>query len=88
MFSTGAVNECLYQVQLQTVPGNGLYEASVSFHDGKYRVIGDISRINLYGEQPRCLWIKGQIYENTACVRIIKDSNPEIYLAAPSDLIG
>lgn len=55
MFSRGAVDECLYQVQLQTVPGNGLYEASVSFRDGKYRVIGDISRINLYGEQPRCI---------------------------------
>lgn len=57
MFSTGSgtVDECLYQVQLQTVPGNGLYEASVNFQDGKYRITGDISRINLYGEQPRCI---------------------------------
>ena len=49
------VNECLYQVQIQTAPGNGLYEASVNVLDGKYRVTGDISRINLYGEQPRCI---------------------------------
>ena len=57
MFSTGAdtVHECLYQVQLQTLPGNGLYEASVNFQDGKYRIINDISRLNLYGEQPRCI---------------------------------
>lgn len=57
MFSrdTATVYECLYQVQLQTVPGHGLYEASVNFQNGKFRVIGDISRINLYGEQPRCI---------------------------------
>lgn len=57
MFSRGkvTVDECLYQVQVQTVPGNGLYEASVNFQDGTYRVTGDISRINLYGDQPRCI---------------------------------
>lgn len=57
MFSRGdvTVSECLYQVQIQTVPGNGLYEASVNALDGEYRVTGDISRINLYGEQPRCI---------------------------------
>lgn len=55
-FSRSArVDECLYQVQLQTVPGNGLYEASVNFQDGAYRVSGEISRINLYGEQPKCI---------------------------------
>ncbi|XP_022807728.1 uncharacterized protein LOC111344742 [Stylophora pistillata] len=57
MFSRGdvTVSECLYQVQIQTVPGNGLYEASVNALDGEYRVTGDVSRINLYGEQPRCI---------------------------------
>lgn len=48
-------DKCLYHVQLRTVPGKGLFEASVSFDGDKYQVIGDISRINLYGEQPRCI---------------------------------
>lgn len=48
-------DKCLYHVQLRTVPGKGLFEASVSFDGDKYQVIGEISRINLYGEQPRCI---------------------------------
>ena len=57
MFSrtSATLDRCLYQVQLQTMPGKGLFEASVSFEGGKYRVTGEISRINLYGEQPRCI---------------------------------
>ena len=49
------LDKCLYQVQLQTMPGKGLFEASVSFDGDQYRVTGEISRINLYGEQPRCI---------------------------------
>ena len=57
MFSRGtsALDECLYQVQLRTVPGNGVFEASASLHGGIFRVTGEISRINRYGEQPRCI---------------------------------
>lgn len=49
------IDTCLYQIQLRTLPGNGLFEASVSFDGSNYRVSGEISRINLYGEQPKCI---------------------------------
>ena len=57
MFSrrSATLDKCLYQVQLRTIPGKGLFEASVSFDGAKYGVTGEISRINLYGEQPRCI---------------------------------
>lgn len=47
--------KCLYQVQIRTSPGRGLYEASVSYDGDNFQVTGEISRINLYGEQPRCI---------------------------------
>lgn len=53
--NSATLDECLYQVQLRTMPGKGLFEASVSFDGDDYRVSGEISRINLYGEQPRCI---------------------------------
>ena len=56
-FAKGKVraNECNYQVQIRTQPGGGLFEAPLRFRDGRFTVSGDISRINMYGEQPRCV---------------------------------
>lgn len=48
--------ECNYQIQFETVPGNGQFEASVKIIDGKFIVYGDISRINRYGSQPHCIF--------------------------------
>lgn len=45
------------QVVIETVPGNALFEATVrldTFHES-YKVIGDISRINIYGHQSDCI---------------------------------
>ncbi|XP_060571139.1 uncharacterized protein LOC132729394 isoform X2 [Ruditapes philippinarum] len=45
------------QVVIETVPGNALFEATVrldTFHDS-FKVIGDISRINIYGHQSDCI---------------------------------
>jgi hypothetical protein len=47
--------ECNYQIQIQTSPGDGLFEAPVRFRDGLFTVTGDISRIDMYAEQPRCI---------------------------------
>lgn len=50
-----SLKECNYRIQIQTSPGDGLFEAPVRFKDGNFTVTGDISRINKYGEQPRCI---------------------------------
>lgn len=45
------------QVVIETVPGNALFEATVrldTFHES-YKVVGDISRINIYGHQSDCI---------------------------------
>ena len=56
-FAEGNVraDECNYQVQIRTNPGGGLFEAPLRLHNGRFTVAGDISRINMYGEQPRCI---------------------------------
>lgn len=48
----------LYQIKALLVPGNSLFEASiVHYLDGDKLVLklSDISRINKYGEQARCI---------------------------------
>ena len=57
MFSRGTatLEQCLYQIQFQTVPGNGIFEASVSLQSGIFRVTSEMSRINLYGDQSKCI---------------------------------
>ena len=47
-----------YSVTLSTVPGNAVFEATLNVHNGKKRsweLAGDVSRINLYGTQSRCV---------------------------------
>ena len=52
------IDECNYQLQIRTRPGGGLYEASVKLWEGKFTVTGDISRLNRYGDQPKCIMEK------------------------------
>ena len=47
--------QCSYQIQFQTSPGNGLFEASVNMIGDKFVVLGDISRVNRYGTQADCI---------------------------------
>ncbi|XP_058788866.1 uncharacterized protein LOC131662900 [Phymastichus coffea] len=48
----------IYQLKIKTLPGNGLFEASIS-HDVQKDIfstkISDVSRINMYGSQARCV---------------------------------
>ena len=49
----------MYQVKIVVNPSSAIYEASVlyDFNENKFRVkISDISRINKYGEQARCIY--------------------------------
>lgn len=51
----------MYQVKLQTRPGKAIYEASVRHNltSNEYRVeTAQISRVNVYGEQARCIYEK------------------------------
>lgn len=46
-----------YQLVIQTLPGHGMFEATLKydeFHDSS-NIAGDISRINLYGNQSYCV---------------------------------
>ena len=45
------------QIVIQTVPGNALFEATVRLDTvyDSYKVVGDISRINVYGHQSDCI---------------------------------
>jgi hypothetical protein len=56
--STKITND-MYQVKIITSPSKAIYESSVlyDFTKNKFRVkISDISRINKYGEQARCIY--------------------------------
>lgn len=46
-----------YQIQVTTVPGHGHFEATVR-HDTdnkQFRLMGSVSRLNLYGNQSACV---------------------------------
>lgn len=47
--------DTLYQLQLITSPNDGFYEASVRVNKGIPSIIGDISRIDAYKDQPYCI---------------------------------
>ena len=49
------INECNYQLHVRTRPGGGVFEASVKYLEGSFTVSGDISRLNQYGDQPKCI---------------------------------
>ena len=51
-------SEILYQITVNTEPGNGLFEATIKYNvkDQKYMANDrEISRINKYGKQPHCV---------------------------------
>ena len=48
-------NFCRYQVQFETNPNNGVYEATVKYHLGWFIVSKSVSRLNMYGEEPKCV---------------------------------
>ena len=52
---TGATT-CSYQIKFQTTPGDGLFEAFLRMStSGDFTVFGEIDRVNMYGDQPRCI---------------------------------
>ncbi|XP_072395594.1 uncharacterized protein [Diabrotica undecimpunctata] len=46
-----------YTLSFTTVPGNGLFEATIRYISKvkKYSIVGSISRLNLYGKQSSCI---------------------------------
>ena len=57
-FKQGEEYFCRYQLQLLTSPNEGLFEATVKYVKGKFIVGTSISRINVYGDQPKCIAAK------------------------------
>ena len=58
--NTKVTNE-MYQVKIITSPSNAIYESSVlyDFSENEFRVkLSDISRVNKYGDQARCIYDK------------------------------
>lgn len=49
------VKDTLYQLQIVTFPNRGFYEATVRMKKGVPSLVGDISRIDAYKDQPYCL---------------------------------
>ena len=50
--------EIMYQIQLTTTPGMGLFESTIRYNiaEKKYQVKSDeISRVNMYADQPHCI---------------------------------
>ena len=46
---------CRYQLQFETSPNSGIYEATVKYHRGWFIASKSVSRVNKYGQQPRCI---------------------------------
>ena len=49
------MKDTLYQIQLVTSPNKGFYEASVRWNKGSPLLLGEISRIDAYKDQPHCI---------------------------------
>lgn len=50
-----AKDHCRYQISFVTLPNHGMFEASVLYLNGKFFVKEGVSRINKYGDQPKCI---------------------------------
>jgi hypothetical protein len=48
-------DRCSYQITFITLPNHGVFEASVQYVYGRFLVKDSISRINKYGDQPKCI---------------------------------
>ncbi|XP_068235936.1 uncharacterized protein [Palaemon carinicauda] len=44
-----------YQITFTTVPGYAKLEATLTFHDGDFKLTSEVSRINRYGSQSHCI---------------------------------
>lgn len=53
--STRTKDKCHYQITFTTLPNHGVFEASVHYMYGRFIVKGAMSRINKYGDQPKCI---------------------------------
>lgn len=52
------INKNVYQIKVLLVPGNSIFEATITHFvdsDKMYLKISDISRVNMYGSQARCI---------------------------------
>ncbi|KAK2142660.1 hypothetical protein LSH36_926g00042 [Paralvinella palmiformis] len=51
------LNDKLHPLTIETSPNNGLYEATIQavVIEHSLSIVGDISRINRYGDQPHCI---------------------------------
>lgn len=49
------INWSEYMVVIKTTPGDGLFESTLRYDNNKWSVVGTISRLNLYGDQSRCV---------------------------------
>ena len=48
--------ECIYQIQFMTSPGGGIFETMFRInYVGEYDIYSSFSRINSYGDQPKCI---------------------------------
>lgn len=56
-FHSGTQNAtCSYQIQFQTTPGDGLFEALLKMNaTGDFKVDNGIDRVSMYGNQPKCI---------------------------------
>ena len=45
----------VFEIRLSTLPNDGAYEATAKLVGRKFHIIGDISRVNAYGDQPKCI---------------------------------
>ena len=50
-----AKDKCRYHVTFITLPNHGMFEATVHYVYGRFLVKGSVSRINKYGDQPKCI---------------------------------
>ncbi|KAJ7392248.1 hypothetical protein OS493_013626 [Desmophyllum pertusum] len=62
------VRDTLYQLQLVTSPNEGFYEVSVRMKKGVPSIVGDISRIDAYKDQPYCIMDKFPLCANIVIV--------------------
>ena len=46
---------CMYQLQLETSPNNGVYESTVQLISGIPKVNQQLSRVNEYNDQSDCI---------------------------------
>lgn len=54
--NNGGNGTCSYQINFQTTPGDGVFEAFLRRNTyGDFNIYGEIDRVNLYGDQPSCI---------------------------------